>query len=63
MRLIIGFLVYFVIVLIVAALVTFLYSLVFHGQGVIDWQTAFTFSIIFGLVFSWMNVRKRKREG
>jgi len=62
MRLIIGFVLYFVIVFIVAGVVTFLYSLIIHGQGIIDWQTAFIFAIIFGLVFSWMNVKQRKRK-
>lgn len=35
---------------VVAALVTWGYSLVAHGAGVFNWETAFQLALIFGIV-------------
>ncbi len=38
------------ITFVVAAAVTYLYSLIVHGSGVIDWETAFYLAFVVGLV-------------
>lgn len=48
----------FVVSMIVTAIVTFLYSLIVHGTGIIDWETSFNFAIIFGIVLTWTRSRK-----
>ena len=40
----------FVVTLVVCAIVTFLYSLIAHGEGVVDWDTAVLFAVILGIV-------------
>ncbi|MFO7865475.1 MAG: hypothetical protein R6V02_01500 [Candidatus Aminicenantes bacterium] len=46
------------ITFVVAAAVTFLYSLIAHGNGAVDWEYAIRFGIIFGIVFAWMKSRR-----
>ena len=55
----------FVLALVVTAITTFLYSLIVHGIGIIDWETSFRFAIIFGIILTWITVREKKenREG
>jgi hypothetical protein len=57
------FVITFIVTLAVAVGVTFLWSLVFHGAGAIDWETAFRLAIIFGLTFGivlpWAQARER----
>ena len=50
----------FAVTLVVAALVTFLYGLIVHGVGAVDWETSFRLAIILGIVLSWMRVRPSK---
>jgi len=50
----------FAIVLVVSIIVTFLYSLLVHGQGIVDWETAFRLAIIFGIVLPWLQQRQKK---
>lgn len=38
------------ITFVVAALVTFLYGLIVHGSGVVDWETSFFLAILLGIV-------------
>ena len=57
-KLLIDFVAIFVLTLVVTAVVTFLYSLVVHGVGIIDWETAFRFAIILGIVLSWIKAKK-----
>jgi hypothetical protein len=42
------FMVMFAIVLVVNLIVTFLYGLIVHGSGVLDWESAFTFALSLG---------------
>jgi len=35
---------------VVAAVVTYLYSLIAHGAGTVDWETAFDLAIVMGVV-------------
>jgi len=39
----------FLLVFVVSAIVSYLYSLIAHGTGVIDWDSAFRFGLIFGI--------------
>lgn len=57
----IDFVVMFAIVLVVNLIVTFLYSLIFHGSGVIAWDTAFQFAITLGLILPWVRRREKKQ--
>ena len=57
-KLLIDFVTMFVLILVVTVVVTFLYSLVVHGVGIIDWETAFRFAIILGIVLSWIKAKK-----
>jgi len=57
-KLLIDFATIFVLILVVTVVVTFLYSLVVHGVGIIDWETAFRFAIILGIVLSWIKAKK-----
>ena len=52
----------FALFLVVTVIVTFLYSLIAHGTGVIDWETSFRFAIIFGIVLPWIRARESKEE-
>lgn len=58
----IDFAVTFAIVLVVSVIVTFLYSLIVHGLGVIDWETSFRFAIILGIVLPWIHQREKKQS-
>lgn len=46
------------ITFVVTAVVSFLYSLIAHGTGIVDWGYSIRFGIIFGIVFTWMNRRR-----
>jgi hypothetical protein len=51
------FIVIFALVFILTAIVSFLYSMIFHGHGVVDWESSFRFGIIFGIVIPWVKLR------
>jgi len=57
-KLLIGFIRYFTITLIVTIVVTYLWSLIFHGVASIDWETSFRLAIILGIVLSVIEIRK-----
>ena len=46
---------------IASAAVTYLYNLLIHGAGFVDWQTSFRFSILFGLVLTWIRNSRGKK--
>ena len=50
----------FVITLIVAVVVTGLWSLIAHGEAQIDWETSFLFAIIFSVVVPLLERLQRK---
>ncbi len=50
----------FVVAFIVSLILTFLYGLIAHGQGAVDWETAFRFGIILGIVLPWLHQREHK---
>ena len=45
----IGFVTTFAVTLVVAAIVTYLWNLIAHGQSAVDWETSFRFAIILGI--------------
>jgi hypothetical protein len=42
----------------VTAIVTLLWSVVSHGPRSIDWETAFRFALVFGLILPWAGRRR-----
>jgi hypothetical protein len=50
-KVLIDFAATFALILVVAAIVTYLYSLIVHRAGTIDWETSFRLAIILGIVF------------
>ena len=38
------------LIFVVAAAVTYLYSLIVHGSGSVNWETAFYLAFVFGIV-------------
>ncbi len=60
--LLIRFAVTFIVTLVVSAIVTYLWNLVFHGAAAVDWETSFRFAIILGIVLPWMRVRESKEK-
>ena len=61
-KLLSNFVTVFAVTLIVAAIVTLLGNLVVHGASTIDWETSFRFAIVFGIIFSWIETRRSKRD-
>ena len=58
----IGFVTVFAVVLVVTAIVTYLWSLIAHGAGEIDWGRSLRFAVIFGIVFGWVRMKTRERK-
>ena len=52
-----GFITVFAITLLVTIGVTFLWSLVFHGVALIDWETSFRFAILLGIILPVIDSR------
>lgn len=50
----IDFVTIFVVTLVVTAIVTFLWSLIFHGAGTVDWERSFGLAISLGIAFPLM---------
>ena len=57
-QLAIEFMSVFAVALATAALVTFLWNLIGHGEMAADWETAFSLAIILGIVMTWTKSRK-----
>lgn len=55
-ELLVGFVTVFAVTLVAAIIVTYLYSLIAHGDGVIDWEMSFRLAIILGIALplSWV---------
>jgi hypothetical protein len=59
-KLLVDFATVFVVALVVTAIVTLLWNLIFHGATTIDWETSFRFAIMFGIMLPWMEMRRSK---
>ena len=45
---------------IVAAVVTYLYALIAHGSGAVDWEASFDLALIIGIVLPLAGIRGRR---
>jgi hypothetical protein len=52
----------FVVALLTVALVTFLWNLIGHGESTVDWETSFSFAIMFGIFLTWTKSREIKEK-
>jgi len=53
----------FVITFIISLIVTYLYSLIAHGTGLIDWATAFRLAVTFGVLFPTISIMEKRQKG
>jgi len=51
----------FLLVLVVALVITYLWNFVFRASGAVDWETSFQLAIILGIVLTWGMGRERKQ--
>jgi hypothetical protein len=61
-KLVVEFATVFAVVLITTALVTFLWNIIGHGTGSMDWETSFRFAVIFGIILTWAKSRETKEK-
>jgi len=59
-KLVVEFITVFVVTLVTTAVVTFLWNIIGHGIGTLDWETSFRFAIIFGIILTWAKSREGK---
>ena len=55
-----SFVIIFAICFVVAAAVSYLYSLIAHGVGTVDWEVAFRMGLILGIVIPLIPVLEKK---
>lgn len=58
-RFLIDFLITFTAVFVVNLIVVFLWNLIAHGQGSFEWETAFRFAIILGIILPILTRKKK----
>ena len=58
----IDFAVMFAAVLAVNLIVMFLYGLIVHGSGTLDWESAFTFAISLGMILPWIRRQEKAQS-
>ena len=61
-KLVVEFVTVFAVALVTAALVTFLWNLIGHGESTVDWETSFRFAIMFGIILTWVKSREIKEK-
>ena len=61
-ELLINFVITFAVTLVVTGIVTFLYSLIVHGTGTVDWEASFRLATILGIVLSWTKARESREK-
>jgi hypothetical protein len=61
-RMLLDFVSSFLLVLVVASVVTYLWNLIFEGAGAVEWETSFRLAIIFGIVLPWIKARERRQQ-
>ncbi len=44
-----SFAIIFAVTFVVSAITTFLYNLIAHGTGLVDWESAVRFGLVFGI--------------
>jgi hypothetical protein len=45
-----------------AAVVTFLWNVIGHGESTVDWETSFRLAIIFGIILTWAKSRETRER-
>ena len=50
------------IVLVVSLIVTWLYSAVAHGAGVVDWESSVRFALILGIAFPVIRMLEARKK-
>ena len=61
-KLVVEFEAMFAVALLTVALVTFLWNLIGHGKSIVDWETSFSFAIMFGIILTWVKSREIKEK-
>jgi hypothetical protein len=61
-KLAVEFVTVFVVALVTTAMVTFLWNIIGHGEGSVDWETSFRFAIVLGVVLTWVKSRAIKEK-
>jgi hypothetical protein len=62
MKLIVEFVTVFAVALVTVALVTFLWNLIGHGESTVDWETSFSFALMFGIIQTWVRSREIREQ-
>jgi hypothetical protein len=55
-----SFVIIFALCFVVAAVVSYLYSLIAHREGVVDWEVAFRMGLILGIVIPLIPLFEKK---
>ena len=61
-KFLIQFVIYFSLVFVVSAIVTYLWNLIVHGQSAVDWETSFRLAIIIGIALPVHRVMTSKEK-
>ena len=61
-KLLISFVTIFAVTLVVAAIVTYLWNLIRHGQSAVDWETSFRLAIILGIVVPVIRAMRSRKK-
>lgn len=61
-RLVVDFITVFAVTLILSVIVTLFWGLIAHGVGIIDWESSFRFAILFGIILTWIETRRRMEK-
>ncbi len=56
------FIFYFIITFIVSIAVTYAYSLLFHGKGIVDFESSFRMGVILGVILTIYDFKNKKNE-
>lgn len=52
----------FLLVFVVTSIVTYLWNLIFHDAGVVDWGTSFSMAVILGIILALLKARECKGQ-
>ena len=61
-KLLIDFVTTFALILVVATIVTYLWNLIRHGQGTVDWATSFRLAIILGIALPVTRAMRSRKK-
>lgn len=56
------FLFTFIVTLIATAVITYFWNLIFHGYGLVEWETSFRSAILFGILFALLKLQDNKKD-